>query len=74
MTEQDTIQMMQRCREEINLLRNRLLVIEPKAEAYDQLKAVIGMFPQPEKRFGEDLVWMLDQEIERLSAKKPKEK
>lgn len=64
----ELIQMMQRCREEIRSLRARLAVVEPKAEAYDNLAAVLRLLPQPPMSYGEDLVWRLEKRIEELTA------
>lgn len=56
-------QMMQRCVEEIKTLRRINAELAPKAEAYDMLRQVLNLLPQPSQGFGEDLVWRLEKAI-----------
>ena len=59
-------QMMTRCRNEILELRKRLSEVEPKADAYDQLRAVISMLPKQSQGYGEDVIWIIDSEMKKL--------
>lgn len=68
MTDEDAKQMMRRCAEEIKTLRRINAELAPKADAYDTLRQVLNLLPQPSQGYGEDLVWRLEkaiQEIER---------
>lgn len=69
MTDKDAIQMMQRCAEEIKTLRRINAELAPKAEAYDTLRQVLNMLPQPSQGYGEDLVWKLESEISKTQKK-----
>lgn len=69
MHDNQAIQMMQRCVEEITSLRGRLAIIEPKAEAYDLLSKVVGFVGDGgiSRGHGEDIVWRLKRQIEELT-------
>lgn len=69
MTDDEAIQMMRFCKEEILDLRKQVEFLTPRAEAYEQLKAVIGMFPKPSTSMKEDVVWRLDKRIAELQTK-----
>lgn len=71
MSKLDTIQMMQRCADEIQTLRQRLAIVEPKAHAYDALCTVLDLLPKPSQGYGEDLVWRLRKQVEELLAPDP---
>lgn len=58
--------MMQRCRNEIMGLRAHIAHLEPKAEAYDSLAAVIRQLPRQTGGMSEDLVWRIDQRVNAL--------
>lgn len=66
MTNSEGIEMMTRCREEIRSLRVQIERLKPKADAYDNLAAVLRLLPQPGQGMGEDLVWTLDKRIKEL--------
>jgi hypothetical protein len=68
-SEREFIQMMERCRSEIEQLRATIATLEPKAHAYDQLTTVLGLLPKQSRGYGEDLVWTLRKRIQELSAK-----
>ena len=68
MKDKDAIQMMQRCAEEIRQLRRINAELAPKADAYDSLRTVLNLIPQPSQGYGEDLVWKLEKEIEALRS------
>lgn len=69
---QEAIEMMISCREEILSLRAHIDRIQPKADAYDNLATVLRLLPQPSGGMGENLVWILDKRIQELQPK-PKE-
>lgn len=66
---QEAIQMMNRCKDEILSLRARIDRLQPKADAYDNLVTVLGLLPQKSIGMGEDLVWTLDKRIRELQPK-----
>lgn len=73
MTKHDTKEMIQRCIEEIEGLRRRLAIAEPKAEAYDTLRQVLGLLPRANQGFGEDMVWRLKLQLKELDKVEPTE-
>lgn len=66
---QEAIQMMNRCKDEILSMRARIDRLQPKADAYDNLATLLRLFPQPSQGAGEDLVWTLNQHIRELTPK-----
>lgn len=64
---QEAIQMMNRCKDEITSLRARIDRLQPKADAYDNLVTVPRLLPQPSIGMGEDLVWTLNKRIKELT-------
>lgn len=70
MTDAETIQMMQRCSDEIKMLRARIEVLRPKADAYEKLSIVLNLLPQQAQSYGEDLAYMLDREIRKMKEAK----
>lgn len=69
MTDKDTIDMIQRCIEEIEMLRRENDRLRPKAEAYGAITAILGLLPQPTQGYSEDIVWRLRKQIEELQPK-----
>lgn len=67
MTDKEAIEMMQRCKHEIIILRQQMETMRPKAEAYDNLAIVLNLLPRPSVGMGEDLVWTLDKRIRELT-------
>lgn len=51
---------------EIKDLRCQLSLLRPKAEAYDMLYKVLNLMPSAPQVFGDDVVWFIEKEIERL--------
>lgn len=72
-TNSEAIEMMNRCKAEIISLRTIIEHLKPKADAYDNLAAIVRLLPQPSVGMGEDLVWILDKRIRELQTN-PKEK
>jgi hypothetical protein len=66
---QEAIQMMNRCKDEILSLRARIDRLQPKADAYDNIAAVLRLLPQPSIGMGEDVVWTLNKRIRELEPK-----
>lgn len=66
---QEAIQMMNRCKSEIVSLKAAIAHLQPKADAYDNLAAIVRLLPQPSRGYGEDLVWVLDKRIQELTPK-----
>ncbi len=71
-TNAEAIQMMGRCKQEIAMLRAEIGRLKPKADAYDNLAAVLRLLPQPSQGAGEDLVWTLDKRIRELTPPAPR--
>ena len=68
MEDKKAIQMMERCAEEIRTLRRINAELAPKADAYDALRQVLNLLPQPSQGYGEDLVWRLEKDIADIKA------
>lgn len=66
---QEAIQMMERCKAEIQSLRLRIEHLQPKADAYDNLATVLHLLPRPSVGMGEDVVWTLNKRIRELQPK-----
>lgn len=66
MHDKTAIEMMMRLRAEIFSLRNQVEYLQPKAEAYDTLRQVIGLLPKQSQRQSEDVLWIIDKEIATL--------
>lgn len=62
------LQMMARCKDEIQTLRTQVERLKPKADAYDNLAIVLGLLPRQSVGVGEDLVWVLDKRMRELKA------
>lgn len=69
MPSQEAIEMMERCKYEIQNLRARIAALEPKAAAYDDISAIIRPLPKASQGYSEDLVWVLDKRIKELNMK-----
>ncbi len=63
----EAIDMMLRCKSEIVSLRATIDRLKPKADAYDNLAAILRLLPQPGIGMGEDVVWTLDRRIRELT-------
>jgi hypothetical protein len=66
---QEAIEMMNRCKQEIVGMRATIDRLKPKADAYDNLVVVLGLLPRPSIGMGEDLVWIIDKRIRELTPK-----
>ena len=64
----EAIEMMNRCKDEILSLRQQIAHLRPKADAYDNIAAILRLLPQPTVFMGEDMVWRLDRRISELKA------
>lgn len=62
----EAIMMMERCAQEIAGLRRQVEILMPKAEAYDNLTAVLRLLPQPPRACGEDLVHVIRKRMEEM--------
>lgn len=72
MQDQEALDMMKRCRDEIRQQRVIIDQLTPKAQAWDQLCKVLNLLPQPSPSYGEDLVWRLDKRIDEMKAQMAK--
>lgn len=70
-TQDEAIDMMLRCKSEILQLREIIAQLRPKAEAYDNITAVLRLLPQQSIGMGEDLVWILGRRINDLKTPTP---
>lgn len=68
-TNAEAIEMMNRCKHEIMMLRAQIDRLQPKADAYDNLASVLRLLPQPSIGMSEDMVWILDKRIRELAPK-----
>lgn len=68
-TNQEAIEMMERCMAEITGLRGEIARLKPKADAYDNLVIVLGLLPRPSTGASEDLTWILRKRIDELKPK-----
>ena len=66
---QEAIEMMNRCKQEISNMRATIDRLKPKADAYDNLVVVLGLLPRQSIGMGEDLVRVLDKRIRELQQK-----
>lgn len=64
--ERDYESFLHRCKSEIMILRRANESLMPRAEAYDMLCVVLRQFPRPVIGVGEDVIYRIDQELERL--------
>lgn len=71
MDNQEAIEMMTRCKNEIISLRAMIDRLKPKADAYDNLATLLRLLPQPSIAMGEDMVWILDKRVRELQPKNP---
>ncbi|MCK1693684.1 hypothetical protein [Bradyrhizobium sp. 144] len=62
------IEMMTRCKHEIQSLRAQIDRLKPKADAYDNLAIVLSLLPRQSIGMGEDLVWILDKRVRELKS------
>lgn len=65
----EAIEMMNRCKQEIQSLRRVIDRLQPMADAYENLAIVLGLLPKRSVGAGEDLVWTLDKRIRELEPK-----
>ena len=65
-TNREAIEMMTRCKQEIQSLRAQIDRLRPKAKAYDNLAIVLSLLPRQSVGMGEDLVWVLDKRMREL--------
>jgi hypothetical protein len=63
---QEAVDMMKRCKAEIESLRAHIAHIEPKAAAYDNIATILRLLPKQGIGMGEDVVWTLDKRIREL--------
>lgn len=66
---QEAIDMMNRCKQEIIGMRATIDRLKPKADAYDNLVIVLNLLPRSSIGVGEDLVWIIDKRIRELTPK-----
>lgn len=67
MSNTEALEMMNRCVNEIAGLRSTIERLKPKADAYDNLAAVLRLLPQPSVGMGEDVMWVLKKRIRELT-------
>lgn len=71
MTEHDVLQMMKRCKSEIESLRRANNELAPRAHAYETISKMMDVI-SPDKPQGhtEDIAWMLQKEIDAMEKAK----
>lgn len=68
MRNQDIIDMATRAAEEIEMLRRKIDRLEPAAEAYHAICAILRLLPVPAQGYGEDVAYRLRKQAEELRA------
>lgn len=69
------MQMMKRCKEEITQLRNQISSLQPKADAYERVSQVLDLIlPQQPMACQEDVLWIINREIDKLTKETEEEK
>lgn len=69
MNQLEQLQMMRRCRDEIQALRHRLNFLEPRAEAYETITTLVRyLAPRTGQGAGEDVVWILEKRMREIEA------
>lgn len=68
MNDKEAIEMMQRCREEIQALRKEIDTLRPKADAYDNIGVILGLLPRQSMGMAPDLVWTINKRIAEIEA------
>ena len=61
-----SVELLKRARAEIRMLRATNAQLGLDAEAYGVIARIVGMIPRQPQPMGEDVVWALNQEIDRL--------
>jgi hypothetical protein len=70
MTDKETIEMMQRCLHEIEMQRQQINLLTPRADAYEIVSIIArGLSPRQGGMVSEDIVWRLRKKIEELQPK-----
>ena len=69
MTANETIDIMERCSQEIKSMRRRIGELETKANAYDSICIILGLLPRPSVGYGEDLAWRLNSDVKKMREK-----
>lgn len=68
MNDREAIDMMHRCKAEIQSLRRANVELAPKADAYDTIRQILDMMPRRAVGMTEDIVWSLERRIADLEA------
>ena len=75
MHDKEAIEMMRRCKAEIQDLRSEINRLRPKADAYESVAHILSLLPRQGIGMSEDLVWTLDKRIreteQSMSSVKP---
>lgn len=70
MNDQEAMEMMARCVSEIRELRRRIDQLQPKADAYDNIAAILHLLPRQGVGMAEDLVWRLEKRMLELQKER----
>lgn len=69
MHDKEALQMMQRCKDEIQQQRNTIGALQPKAQAFEVIAQIMDYLRlRQSQAMGEDLVWTLNKRIRELEA------
>lgn len=64
------LEMMHRCKDEVESLRRYVDILEPKATAFDLINKVMSYVPdRGSQGMSEDIVWVLKKKIAEIEAK-----
>lgn len=64
----EALEMMRRCKNEIEHLRSIVGALQPKADAYDMIATILRLLPQPSRGAAPDVIWALERRIRELTA------
>lgn len=69
MNDEEAIEMMKFCRQEIISMKAQLEHLKPKAEAYDNITSILRLLPKGSEAYTQDLTWRLEKRIKELTPK-----
>ena len=70
-SKEEFIEMMERCKGEIQRLKRVTDSLRPKADAYDNIATILNLLPSPCSGAEESLEWVLANRIRELSKPVP---
>lgn len=68
MNDIQALEMMKRCKSELELYRDQNRMLEPRAKAFECIAQILDMM-KPSRGYREDLIYILDREIKNVMDK-----